>query len=430
MAFRCLGLVLGTSLLAAAEAISLPQAVDRALTDNPETSIAAARVRQAQAILAQTGAARHPHISISADYSYMDHPLYAFGTILNQQAFSPTVDFNDTPIVDNLRVGLQAGYQLYDGGLASAQANAARGGVTQAEAGQQATASHLALMTTRTWLRVYQAHQQQAAAQAMHDALQAHLATVRSLQQQGTALEADVLEIQVRLQEAEEQLIRTQGMGRLAAAALGNLLGSSEPVTIAAELPQLPIPAADQAATRAELMASQAGVESAQAQIAAAAAGKRPTLQAMGQMQADTGLELENSDPRLSWMVGLKVEWKVWDGRLSSNRVHQARAGMLMAEQQARATELRIALQRQEATVNLRNTQERVRAAEQGLSLAAKRVELVSARYAEGLATTTQIIDAESARTGARIRLAAAAAEVVAATATLRHAQGLPIIVE
>jgi outer membrane protein TolC len=423
-------LLLLLSSLAAAETAGLDLATTlrQVQERNPEITIARQRVAEAQAQLAQTAAAWQPRLSLDAGYSYMDQPLAAFAAILNQEAFTPSIDFNDTPEADDLSLSLNAGYRLYDGGQRRAQRSAAQAGLEANRAGEQATREHLALAATQAWLQAYQAGRHAAAATAMRDALTSHLQTARNHQQQGTLLEADVLEVQLRLQEAEEQVLRIGNQRQLAAAALGSLLGSTGQVSIAAELPQLSVPDETAAQRRPELLAAQAMMQAADQGIAAERAGWRPTVDAFGSVAYHDGFVLDEAEGRVSWVAGVNLHLTLWDGHLTSQRVEAARSRLLVAEGQLRRAELQIALQQTEARLSLDNARQRLAVVGQALQLADKHVELTAARFGEGLTTVTQMVDAETARSAARIRLSNAEADVLLATASLRHALGLNIL--
>jgi len=73
---------------------------------------------------------------------------------------------------------------------------------------------------------------------------------------------------------------------------------------------------------------------------------------------------------------------------------------------------------------------ERLRAARKAVTLAEESAGLTRVRFEQGLALSTQLIDAETALTGARVRREQAEADRNIAIATLRHALGLPQIEE
>ena len=87
-----------------------------ALADNPDARLARQRIAAAQAGLDQANAAFWPRLQFQSSYTGTDNPMLAFGSILNQRAYSPSLDFNDVPGVDDLNVRGLVTVPLYAGG--------------------------------------------------------------------------------------------------------------------------------------------------------------------------------------------------------------------------------------------------------------------------------------------------------------------------
>jgi len=50
----------------------------------------------------QANAAFWPRVQLQSSYTHTDNPMMVFGSILNQRAYSSSLNFNDVPDVDNL----------------------------------------------------------------------------------------------------------------------------------------------------------------------------------------------------------------------------------------------------------------------------------------------------------------------------------------
>jgi len=72
--------------------------------------------------------------------------------------------------------------------------------------------------------------------------------------------------------------------------------------------------------------------------------------------------------------------------------------------------------------------QERLQVGEKAVAQAEESLAITRDRFAQGAALATQLIDAQTALTAARVRHADAGADVQIATAALRKALGLPIL--
>ena len=98
-----LGLWLSFSMaVIAAEPWTLERALDYALAHNPDARIAQQRMAAAQAELEQANSAFWPKLQFQSSYTRTDNPMLAFGSILNQQAYRSSLNFNDVPEQDDL----------------------------------------------------------------------------------------------------------------------------------------------------------------------------------------------------------------------------------------------------------------------------------------------------------------------------------------
>src|ERR1035437_10203977 len=122
-----LGLLLSWSLSAlCVEPWTLERALQQALAANPDARLAQQRIVAAQAGLEQANSAFWPRVQFQSSYTGSDNPMLAFGSILNQRAYSSSLNFNDVPGVDDLNTRGLVTVPLYAGGRNTATRKAAR----------------------------------------------------------------------------------------------------------------------------------------------------------------------------------------------------------------------------------------------------------------------------------------------------------------
>lgn len=91
-----LGLLLTCALTASAsEPWTLERALDYALAHNPDARLAEQRMAAAQAGLEPANSAFWPRLQFQSSYTRTDNPMMVFGSILNQRAYNPSLNFND-----------------------------------------------------------------------------------------------------------------------------------------------------------------------------------------------------------------------------------------------------------------------------------------------------------------------------------------------
>lgn len=120
------------------------------------------------------------------------------------------------------------------------------------------------------------------------------------------------------------------------------------------------------------------------------------------------------------------LQWNLWDGQLTRARVAQARADLEGLAEQQRKLRLAVGFEVEQARLSLAEADERLAVTAKATEQAAESVELTRSRFEQGLALSTQLFDAETALTGARVRRAEAEADRRIAVAALRRALGLP----
>jgi outer membrane protein TolC len=164
--------------------------------------------------------------------------------------------------------------------------------------------------------------------------------------------------------------------------------------------------------------------EAAEAALRSARGGHLPRVNAYGRYDYDHGWEFNGSGD--SYTAGLQLQWDLWDGHLTRGRVQGAKAALDSVEEESRRLRLAIELEINQARLNLGDAMERLQVTAKAVDLAAESAQLSRARFEQGLALASQVIDAETALTAARVRRAEAETNRLIAIATLRKALGLP----
>ncbi|RMF23405.1 MAG: TolC family protein [Deltaproteobacteria bacterium] len=409
----------------AARPWTLAQAIEHALRNNPEALLAEQRIAGARALLEQADAEFMPRIALRSSYSRTDNPALVFASVLNQKSFRPTLDFNDVPDVDNARVSGVVTLPLYLGGSRFAARRAAAASRKAAEREAQAVRNRLEFEVARTYYGVLKTREFVRAAQAAVDAFEHNLAVARNHLGAGTLLKTDVLDVEVRLAQAREDLARARNAGALARRALANLIGGpAVDLAVAGAVPEPAVPQDDDYSRRPELIAVGLRVEAARAALKQAESGYLPRVSAFGSADYDRGWELGGG--AWSYTAGVSMEWSLWDGNRTASRVAEARAALEAARQEERRLRLAIDLEVEQARLRLNEANERLAVTEKAVAKARESAELTRSRFEEGLAISTQLIDAEAALTQARVRRAEAVADRRIAIGALRQALGLP----
>jgi outer membrane protein len=415
------------ALPAAAETFTLEAAVAEALRGSPDARVAEARIAAAEGALMQARAAFQPRLMVESGYIRTNQPVSVFGFALNQRRFSPGLDFNNVPDADNWNSRAMVTLPIYAGGRNVAQRDAAAAGLAASGHGAEAVRRTLGFEVARTWLLVRRTRSLESAASAAVTAFETNTELARKREQAGTALKADVLDVEVRLVQAREDLVQVRNANLLARHALRNLMGyEAGEVDIAAAAPRLAAPGAGTLPNRPEMLAAMEQENLVAANIRAARSGWKPQVNAFGSAEHNRGSVFDGSGS--NYTAGVVAQWNIWDGRETKGRVAQAEAELAVAREQTRRLKLDIDLEVRQARVSVKEAEERLGVSERVIEQAEESVKLTRERFEQGLALTTQLLDAETMLTAARVRRVEAETDRLIAVAALRRALGLPVV--
>ncbi len=409
----------------AGEPWTLERALEQALAHNPDARLARNRIAAAQAGLEQANAAFWPRLQFQSSYTRTDNPMMVFGSILNQRAYSSSLNFNDVPDVDDLNARGLVTVPLYTGGRNKAGREAAKANTEAAKQDNEAVRNALAFEVARAFHTVLKTREFIHAAEAAANSYQTNLVIANRRLEAGALLRADVLDIQVRLAQAQEDLVRARNANALAIRALRNLLGVEQgEFEVAPSAPTAEVPQSMDFSKRAEVAAARQRERAAEEQVRGARSGYLPRLSAFGSVDYDYGWKYDNGAG--SYTAGGLLQWDIWDGNLTRAKVREAQANLDVAREEQRKLNLALSLEADQAQLELKTAAERLAVTSEAVAQASQSAAMTRARFEQGVALATQLMDAETALVGARVRRAEAEADQRIAIAALRKALGLP----
>jgi outer membrane protein len=420
-----LGWTLACGVALGAEPWTLERALDQALAHSPDTQLARQRIAAAQAGLDQANAAFWPRLQVQSSYTRTDNPMMVFGSILNQRAYSPSLNFNDVPDVDDMNARGLVTVPLYAGGRNKAGREAAKANTAAAKHDNEAVRNALGFEVARAFHTILKTRHFVRAAEAAVTSYQANVAIANKRLEGGTLLKSDVLDLEVRLAQAREDLVRAGNANALAKRSLRNLLGIEEgDLEVAEAAPDETAPDSYDFSKRSELTAARQRERAAEEQVRGAKAGFLPRFSAFGSLDYDYGSKFDSGGG--SYTAGGLLQWDIWDGNLTRAKVREARANLDSAREEQRKLRLAIDLEVEQARLELKSATERLIVTQQVVAQASESADLTRARFQEGVALATQLMDSETALVSARVRRAEAEADQRIAIAALRKAVGLP----
>ncbi len=412
----------------AAGAATLDECIRAALDANPDAQAAAEQVRSAQAAIREARSAYYPQLAASSMYSRSDNPPQVFFMQMNQQAASMQNDFNHPDDWDNLRASLGAKMRLLDGGQRSLAKQMAELGTDAAKAGEEAIRNELIYQITRGYYGVLQAQAFVKVQDETVQSLEENLRVANERVKAGSAVQTDVLNLEVKLAQAREDLIRAQNAQQLAVAALNTAIGQD---LVRESLPEgerkeLAPPAAPRdnrgIDRRPELQAARLNTKIQEKAWSKSKRDYFPTISAFGSSDWDSDV---SSDFHQSYFAGAVAEWDLFTGfrRGAGTEGAQARLEAARAQEQKAANNLRLDLT--QAQLQVKESWERLDVARRSVQSAEEALRITRERYQQGAADITELLTAQVGLTATRTRNVAAHYDYLTAQSNLERAQGL-----
>ena len=324
---------------------SLPELVNLAETQNPETRESWEHARAQAATLGIAKSDLYPTLAATA-----------VAEINRREAFSRVNFYRQT--VADAEGGLNLSYTVFDFGARAGRISAAKADVLSANFAFNDTHRQVIFEVEQAYYSLLNAAGQISAAEAsLTNALAVKRAAEDRLKQ-GLATSPDVLEARSAAAQAEYELQALQGAKRISQGILARALGVFPTSLIQVQpLDELLIPdsfsnTVEQSIDRAfeqrpDLMQQLAEVRSANAQIKEARAAYYPTLS----LNASAGpRSFYASQQSLPWEhtanwgggAGLSLTWSLFDGGARKHKLAQAKANALASEARVNAERDRV----------------------------------------------------------------------------------------
>ncbi|SHO48931.1 Outer membrane protein TolC [Desulfopila aestuarii DSM 18488] len=403
---------------------SLAQAVEYALTNNPEIHIALERIASSQAMATAALSATLPTVTLGSEYSQTDNPMYSFGNILNQGAFDNSIDFNDPGRTDSLALQAMLQYRLYDGGKTRAEIEQADATKRAAESRLGAVHHQLAYEVVRSYYNIRQAEEMVDVRNAAVASIEASLAVGRARYEEGDLLKEDILNLELQQARERENSIRSRHDFDLACKIFWNLLGlhSQGKGTLPEIVEQQEVPEQFTHAARKELEVIRDQISAAEAALSGARSTEKPVIDSYARYQYEYGTVLGESGD--SWQAGVRLNYSLYNGNRTEAEISAAQARLAEMQAMQAKIDLALDLEMQQAEINYMQTLERLQLTAKMVEVAEESAKLSRTRFQEGVILASDLIDTEMRLTDARARRASAKAENRIAIANLRRATG------
>jgi outer membrane protein TolC len=435
MVARCVaGFLIALPPIAWAEQASGPLTLEAALERGQRHSLRVAELqaRSDAAAAAEAGrrAADRPLVAATAGYTRTNH-VEEF-VIVAPGGPTRTL-YPDVP--DNYRTRLDLQWPIYSGGRADALIRAARAEREAAGSDLLAARADLTLEITRAYWALVTALEAERVLERSVDNVDAHVRDMRARLDQGLVPPNEVLSAEAQRSRQRVLALEARNTRAIVEADLRRLIGDDGLEPIVPQPPtELPPVVADPATLIEEarrLRPERRGwldrVSASRAREEAAAAAARP------QVGVAAGYDYARPNARIfpradvwadSWDVSVNVSWSIWDGGRRRAEQAETAAGTRAVEARAGEFDRQLALEVRQRWLEADSGRAAIEAASDGVRAAVEARRVLGERFAAGVATSTEVLDAETAVLQAELDRTRARSNARLARARLDRAVG------
>ncbi len=426
----------------AQQPLALDEAIAIAHRNSKVLQLSSARVNAASAKAREMSTLLLPSIIVTAGYQRLS----------DVDPFQVTVPFLPQPIVIaptvlnnySTRVSLQQ--PLFTGFTLESNAAAADHLAQASEFEEQNDKADLTLAVTVAYWMLYQTIETKRLIDENVARLEAIERDTRNLLRSGLATRNDLLKVQLQMNTAQLSQIDAANDVQLAMMNLNAIIG--QPLETEVQLTSRPLFPADPEAKpfrpedkergeqalaeralteRPDILAMQSRIEAARASVRAAQGKWWPQLfLTAGYTYARPNLRYQptRDEFKSTWDIGVQLQFDLWTWGAAGDQTQQAQAALTQTEVLYEQMKDIITLDVKRQWLGVRRAAEKVRVASLAIEQAEENHRTMNDKYTHGLATATDLLDANVALLQARTNYSAALVEHEMAAARLRRAVG------
>lgn len=428
------------TLLWAQGALTLNQAMRDATVNHPLLKAAEARARSAHAQARQAHGYRLPSIDISESFIRTSNPAEAFAFQMNQERFSmaefgnPVNNPNNPDLLNTYMTRAEATLPVFTGGMLRARALQATRMSQAANSELARTRETVALDAATAWLNLSKAREYRDLMQRSLATAEAHQKRAQEYFNQGMLAPSDILRAEVFVAEIREYTARADEQEKLAQAALNFERGRPQDESVLlAEQDNIAEYRVDTTNAieiardaRPDLRAAHDKLAAGQAEIAVARSTFLPQIGVVARYDwYDDQLFGDHGE---SWAIMGQAKLNLFHGGADRNAWKKAYLDAQAGKHDVKRFEEGVELEVRQALAERSSAELRHDAALAALTSGRENLRVIEARYAQGIAQMTDLLDAQTALRELEVRELTARYDRQLAEYQIRFVTGQPLL--
>ncbi|GAX40445.1 outer membrane efflux protein [Tolypothrix sp. NIES-4075] len=387
--------------------ITLAQALELARRNNRDLQVSLLQLQRSQYAVREAQAALLPNFDVNASVTRQQS---ASGQLSAERQEQQTgISTNQDEPSTGFNGQAQLSYNLYTSGSRQAVIRQAEEQVRFQELDVERQSEVIRLNVSTDYYNLQQADESVRINTAAVTNAQASLRDAQALEQAGVGTRFSVLQSQVNLANAQQDLTNSISQQQIARRQLVTRLSLSQSVNVVAADPVRLAGLWNQTLEQSIILAFQNRPE-LQQQLAQRNIFEQQRRGALAQIGPQVGLVAsynlldqfnDNTSVTDGYSVGVQANWRLFDGGAARARANQQRSNIAIAETQFAQQRDQTRFEVEQAFSNLQSNLQNVNTATGALEQARESLRLARLRFQAGVGTQTEVIDAETALTRA-----------------------------
>ena len=414
--------------------LTVDQAVAIGLENSKALHSSQMRVQYADAKSSEISAQQYPSLKFGGSYTRLSEvPPFEIGPI---PPILPTAVTVSPSLLNSYNMRVTVQQPLFTGFRLQSSVNAADYSAEASAQDYTKDKSDLVYNVKNAYWSLFKARQFEKFLGETVAQIQAHLTDVQNMFQQGLVTKNEVLKVQVQLSNAQLMHIDAKNTVQLARIGLNNTLGIvlDTEIDLATDIKHSPkefqpLEVLIQTAmeNRPDMKAMDLRVKAGEAGVTAAKGNWFPQLYLLGNYyyaRPNQRIFPTKDEFRDTWDVSLSVSLDIWNWGTTIHQTSQARAQLEQARDGLAQLRDGVTFDVTQNYLNVRQQKEKVSVAEQGVAQAEENFRVTSEKFKAGLASNSDLLDAETALLQARTNHTQTIVDYELAEARLEKAVG------
>ncbi len=421
------------SLFAQERVLTLQESLDIGLQNSKDLKISQSRINYSDAKLSEINSQFLPQFKLFGNYTRLSDNIPAFEFT---SPFFPNAIRVSEPLYNNYTFKLGFTQPLFTGFKLLSSRSAAKYNLQASESDYSKEQNEVAFNIYNAYWNYYKAEEVKNVIEQTLQQIEKHLSDTRNFYEQGLVSNNDLLKLEVQYSNTQLMLIEAKNNLKIARINFNKALGIDleSQTKVAAIEKSMSLVNYDLSEilneainNRYELKSLAYRVEGSKESINAAKSTFFPSVYLTGNYY------YSNPNPRFqpakdefnyNWDIGVTLSWDVWNWGLTSSQVSQAEQTKIQLETNYDQLKENIQMEVHSNYLNLLKTEEKVKVNKTALEQALENYRITAEKYNLQLASSTDLIDAETLKLQAETNLKTAEVDYQIAKVRLEKSLG------